>query len=376
MAKARRKTKVTPGRRRKTRLKRPQAHGGAIVRVAVPATRPWELKSEEVELVKNTVCKGATDAELAFCLATARRYKLDPFRGQIWFVPRRDGAAPSGKRWIPIVGINGLLHLAARDHRDFGTNDEPQFGPNHTVKYRKNGEGPEHELEAPEWARITIWKKRHDHPAVATVYWDEIYQNIDYSPLVRQMPKLMLAKCALAQAIRRAYPATDGLYIREEFQDRPQFTSEGRAIEYTEAQPALEVPPIESDPHVENYLSRLTPAERAAEEAAMKRDSQKERSVRSADKAAAGASGTRTETPATAPRGSVVFIIAYPEKPEGDVTVTCAPDVIALLELKRTPEKLKEGDENHRLVKHSALPMFYDRAREKGVEVRDLTKHV
>jgi hypothetical protein len=48
--------------------------------------------------------------------------------------------------------------------------------------------------------------------------------------------------------------------------------------------------------------------------------------------------------------------------------------VIALLELKRTPEKLKEGDENHRLVKHSALPLFYDRAREKGVEVRDLAK--
>ena len=40
---------------------------------------------------------------------------------------------------------------------------------------------------------------------------------MDNAPLVRQMPRLMLGKCATAQAVRKAYPATDGLYVQEEF---------------------------------------------------------------------------------------------------------------------------------------------------------------
>ena len=203
----------------------------ALMRIKAPPNQPWNLTLDEVALVKNHIAKGATDKELEFCLAVARRHKLDPFRGQIWFVQRKDKTAEGGYRWIPITGINGMLHIAARDHRDFGSNDEPEFGSMHPVKWRWNGEGQERTLQAPEWAKIRLWKKGHDHPIVATVFWDEIYPNVDYSPLVRQMPRLMLGKCALAQAVRRAYPATDGLYIKEEFQGPPEFTPGGRVME-------------------------------------------------------------------------------------------------------------------------------------------------
>src|SRR5215472_2017084 len=141
-----------------------RANKQAIIRIPAPPNRPWELKSEEIELVKNALCKGATDAELAFCLATARRYRLDPFRGQIWFVPRNDYQNKT-KSWVPIVGINGLLHIAARDHHaDFGSVDEPEFGKLVEVKYRKKGQGPELKIKAPEWARVSVWKKGHQHP--------------------------------------------------------------------------------------------------------------------------------------------------------------------------------------------------------------------
>jgi hypothetical protein len=53
------------------------------------------------------------------------------------------------------------------------------------------------------------------------VFWEEIYPNVDNAPLVRQMPRLMLGKCATAQAVRKAYPATDGLYVQEEFMVEP-----------------------------------------------------------------------------------------------------------------------------------------------------------
>jgi hypothetical protein len=198
------------------------------MKIPAPRSQPWNLTTDEVALVKNHIAKGSTDEELKFCLAVARRFKLDPFRQQIWFVKRKDRTAEGGVRWVPITGINGLLHIAARDHRDFGSNDEPEFGPMKEVAwsyYENKGK-----IKAPEWAKVAVWKKGADRPTVATVYWDEVYPDVGAAPLVRQMPRLMLGKCALAQAMRRAYPATDGLYIPEEFQGPPEYSPTGREI--------------------------------------------------------------------------------------------------------------------------------------------------
>lgn len=252
--------------------RRPATPKAALMRIPAPPAQPWNLTLDEVTLVKNHIAKGASDTELQFCLAVARRHKLDPFRGQIWFVKRRDSSAEGGYRWIPIVGINGLLHIAARDHSDFGSNDEAEFGPMHTVEWQYNGQGPKKSLQAPEWARVKIWKKGHDHPIVSTVYWDEIYPNVDYAPLVRQMPRGQLEKCALAKGTRRAYPATDGLYIKEEFQGPPEFTPGGRVMTVESA---------EVDPAEQRYLerekeaiSKLTPAQQEVVKQRMAKSSQ------------------------------------------------------------------------------------------------------
>jgi hypothetical protein len=219
----------------------PRRSSKALMRIRKPAEQSWALTLDEVALVRNHIAKGSTDEELKFCLAVARRRKLDPFKGQIWFVKRRDSTAEGGYRWIPITGIDGLLHLAARDHKDFGTVGKPRYGPMHTVKYQYNGGGQVKTLEAPEWAEVNVWKKGIDQPTEAIVYWDEIYPNIDFAPLVRQMPRLMLGKCAKAQGIRATYPDTGGLYIPEEMQPGPpEFTPSGRAMEV--------IPPGKTDP--------------------------------------------------------------------------------------------------------------------------------
>ena len=220
---------------------RPVSHAArpstALV-VRAPGPKPWLLKPEEVVILKNAVCKGATDKELEFCLAVARRYQLDPFRKQIWFVPRRDRQAEQtdgqqgGKVWVPVVSIDGLCHIAGRDHKDYGSFSEAEYGPMITISYSRNGKGATTKMQVPEWVRIEAFKKGDTRATVGKVWWEEIYPNVDYSPLVRQMPRLMLAKCAKAQAIRLAYPATGGLYIEEEMQEQtpPQFTESGRAI--------------------------------------------------------------------------------------------------------------------------------------------------
>jgi len=232
-------------RAKRKAVKTPRAQT-TIMRVPVPGPRPWDLNVEQIDLLKKTICKGATDDELKLCLEISRRHKLDPFRGQIWFVPRKDDGE---KKWVAVVGINGLLHIAARDHSDFGSIEEPEYGPMANFDwayFEKKGT-----LKAPEWARVKVLKKGMSTPTVATVYFEEIYSKfaIGASPMVRQMPRHMLGKVATAHAVRKAWPATDGLYIREELQGRPHYTPEGRQINYPDAEEPIAAPLDENAAH-------------------------------------------------------------------------------------------------------------------------------
>jgi phage recombination protein Bet len=249
----RKQVRTAQGRKvHRVHLKPKPEQQAIVVRPAPP--RPWVLSKEEVELYKNIVCKGASDEEFKFCLTVAQRYHLDPFKRQIYFVPRRDSEEEGKKNYIPIVSIDGLQHIAARDHRDYGSISKPQYGQTIKVEWQWKGKGEHKKLDVPEWASVEVRKKGFEHPTMGEVRWNEIYPNIDYSPLVRRMPFLMLAKCARAQAIRIAYPSTGGLLIPEETHGPEfQFTPEGRAIE---AAPAAQGEVIDVNPHEEAYERR------------------------------------------------------------------------------------------------------------------------
>ena len=75
----------------------PQNPPAAMV-VQAPDPKPWLLSQDEVSLLKNAVCRGATDMEFNTACRFARRYHLDPFRKQIWFVSAL-GCEGSGQRW-------------------------------------------------------------------------------------------------------------------------------------------------------------------------------------------------------------------------------------------------------------------------------------
>jgi len=52
---------------------------------------------------------------------------------------------------VPMVGIDGLQHVAARDHVDYGTFSEPEYGPMIEVQWQYKGSGPYKKLQVPEW---------------------------------------------------------------------------------------------------------------------------------------------------------------------------------------------------------------------------------
>ena len=69
---------------------------------------------EQIDLIKVTVAKGATDAELDLFLELCARYQLDPFAGQV-FCARMRGEDGAAGQMVTMVGRDGMLVIARRD---------------------------------------------------------------------------------------------------------------------------------------------------------------------------------------------------------------------------------------------------------------------
>ena len=144
---------------------------------------------EQVEVIKQTVAKGASDAQLALFLQTCKSRGLDPFVKQVYFTPQGI-----------IVSIDGLRAIAERT----GT-----YAPGPTrFEYDANGG-----LVA---AFVTVRK-------MVAGQWFDLEESAYYeeykgsSPIWRSKPRVMLSKCAEARALRRGWSSElSGLYESSE----------------------------------------------------------------------------------------------------------------------------------------------------------------
>lgn len=156
--------------------------------------RPAEstYSREQIDTIKKTVAKGASDSDLALFLEICRSRSLDPFTRQVHWTPKGI-----------ICGIDGFRAIADRTNR---------YAPGPT-RYELDEKGG---LVA---AFVTIRK------LVAGAWFDleESAYLSEYrgtTPIWREKPRVMLAKCAEARALRRAFPADlSGLYAPEEMDD-------------------------------------------------------------------------------------------------------------------------------------------------------------
>lgn len=168
-------------------------------------------------LVKSTVLKpkgrDATDMELALFAEQAVRTGLDPMSRQIYGIFRKNKR--TGQEVMTIqVGIDGLRVIAERTGHYLG-----QSGP-----FWWDGEGwTDVWLEAgpPEAAKVIVRKaiagQVAETPAVAHRAEYMPTYNGEPQGLWADKPALMLAKCAEALALRKAFPADmSGLYTDDE----------------------------------------------------------------------------------------------------------------------------------------------------------------
>lgn len=182
-----------------------------------------DFSPDQVQLLKDTICQGATNDELSLFMHTANRLQLDPFARQIFAVKRWDGKL---KREVmnSQVSIDGFRLVAERTGKYEG-----QDGP---FWCGADGKWVDVWLQStpPAAAKVGVRRRGFEQPLYRTATWAEFVQVTDEkdergqksgkkvpNAMWRKMGALMLAKCAESQALRAAFPnELSGVYTQEE----------------------------------------------------------------------------------------------------------------------------------------------------------------
>lgn len=183
-------------------------NGEALVRVDGPglvkaSAEPLAFTAEQEQMIRDTFASGASAQEFRVLMEIARARRLNPLLRQIHFVKRWDGMKRRDV-WSTQVSIDGLRAIAERTGKYDGQ-DEPDFA-------ERDGK-----LVA---CKVRVYRKDWARPAVGVAYWAEYVQTTKEGRPTQfwsRMPHIMLAKCAEALALRKAFPEDmSGLYVPEE----------------------------------------------------------------------------------------------------------------------------------------------------------------
>lgn len=193
----------------------------------LPANSTDDVRS--LALIKRTVASDCNDAEFDLFIHSARHLGLDPLRRQIYALVYSKGDAAKRKMSI-ITAIDGFRVIAERTGNYRPDDQEPTFEYDMSIKGPMNPAGIVK-------ATVRVWKFSHGdwHKVSTPAYWDEYAPYRDewafdeasgkrkptgHKTLDGQWPKMphvMIAKCAEALALRKAWPdAFSGVYVAEE----------------------------------------------------------------------------------------------------------------------------------------------------------------
>lgn len=177
------------------------------------------LSDEQINLIKNTIAKGASNDELALFISTANRLRLDPFARQIFLVKRWDSQV-NGYVATPQVSVDGFRLVAERTGEYRG-----QTAPQWCGKDGKWTDVWLHDAP-PAAARVGVYRDGFAEPLVRVALYKSYAQTKkDGSPnaMWAKYPEVMLAKCAESLALRSAFPnELSGIYTSDELPEEQE----------------------------------------------------------------------------------------------------------------------------------------------------------
>lgn len=165
-----------------------------------------KYSDDQMQLLTDTIARGCDQNEFKLFIEIAKMSRLNPFTGQIRPVKRWN--SDLGREAMVVqTGIDGYRAIASRTGDLAGISDA-SF----------DTEDAEH----PNWAKVTVYRWSHGEkvPFSSTARWKEYVQTKKggaVNAMWTRMPYLMLAKCAEALALRKAFPDDlAGIYTEEE----------------------------------------------------------------------------------------------------------------------------------------------------------------
>jgi phage recombination protein Bet len=167
------------------------------------------ISQDQIQLVKDTICRGSSDNELQMFISICNKTGLDPFSKQCWAVKRWDSGL--GREVMAFqTGVDGFRVIANRSDKYSG-----QLGP---FWCDETGEWKDVWLsdKPPIAAKVGVLRADFKEPLWGVAKFSSYAarkKDGSLTPFWVKMPDLMIAKVAECLALRKSFPQDlSGIY--------------------------------------------------------------------------------------------------------------------------------------------------------------------
>lgn len=182
---------------------------------ANPALAVRNIDESTWSALCNSIYPGAKPESILMAIDYCQSRGLDIMLKPVHIVPMSVKNQVTGNyefRDVPMPGV-GLYRIQAERSGNYAGADAPEMGPDVTKTFKKKGCG-DVTVTFPEWCKYTVHKLIAGDRIVsytALEYWEENYatdgkDSTAPNSMWLKRPRAQLAKCAEAQALRKAWP--------------------------------------------------------------------------------------------------------------------------------------------------------------------------